>query len=261
VLVGDLDCSGDLTPAISLEDGAQLDLAGFTLTGGESTGVTCLGDCTIVGGGGTITGAQLAGVAAAFADVVVSDVSISGNGDSGIAAWLKGEVTATNVTTNDNGWGGNGGGGIEARVLVATGCTATGNYRSGFYGEKDVTVSGSTSSGNRRGVYGHRRIVVNNSTVTNNEHGIYAYKRVEIAGSVVTDNPSGGAWSDRKLVISSSTFSDNSSDPYCLTVPGWLCADIVSLRRPLVNVVSCETSASFNYRDDSIGTWGVCAND
>lgn len=258
VLIGDLDCSGDQNPAILLADDASLDLAGFTLTGGTSTAVSCQRDCTIVGNGGTITGAQLDGVVAPDGDVTASDVSISGNGGNGISAWQKGRVTATNVTASDNGWGADGGGGIEAKFLTATGCTAEGNHRSGFFGAKLVTVIASTSSGNRRGVYGHRRIVLVDSLVTNNSHGVYGRKRVAIEGSVIAGNVQGGVWSDRGIEIATSTLVDNAETPGCTES---ICADVVSLVRPRVDMVSCETSGRYTYRDGYVGSWEICAND
>ena len=257
-LTGDLDCSGNQNAAITLEDDATLDLAGFSLTGGTATAVSCVRDCTIVGNGGTITGAQLGGVVAPVGDVTASDVSISGNGGSGISAWQKGRVTAMNVTVNDNGWGGDGGGGIEAKFLTATGCTAEGNYRSGFFGAKLVTVIGSTSSGNRRGVYGHRRIVLTDSLVTNNSHGVYGRKRVAIQGSVITGNVQGGAWSDRVIEIATSTLVDNAEAPACIE---WICADVVSMAPPRVDTVSCEKSAHFTNRGGHVGSWEICVDD
>jgi hypothetical protein len=258
VLTGDLDCSGDQNPAVTLADDVTLDLAGFTLTGGASTAVSCVRDCRIVGGGGTITGAALDGVVAPAGDVVASDVSISGNGGSGISAWQKGSVTATNVTTDDNGWGTGGGGGIEARFLTATGCAAAGNHRSGFFGAKLVTVIGSSSNGNRRGVYGHRKIVLVDSLVTNNSHGVYGRKRVAIEGSIVTGNVNGGVWSDRVIEIATSTIVDNGEAPACLE---WICADIVSMVPPRVSSVSCEKSGHYTNRDGYVGSWGICVDD
>jgi hypothetical protein len=50
-LIGDLDCSAATGPAIILENGASLDLGGFTLTG-ATIGVRCLvGRCKITGPG------------------------------------------------------------------------------------------------------------------------------------------------------------------------------------------------------------------
>ena len=139
-LTGDLDCTGftAMPGAVMLSKSATLELRGFTITGGLF-GIVCgemrprqdlppalysSGKCTVVGGGGRVTGAGAHGI---LGDKpTVSDVTIDGCDEEGIFASLGSRVSNATVT-------GNGGAGmrIDGQAYVL-GSTITGNGEDGI---------------------------------------------------------------------------------------------------------------------------------
>lgn len=238
VLTGDLDCSSTEGFAVTLSPGGSIDLAGYTLTGGiGGGGVFCLGDCTVVGGGGSIlaavdpeddfhsTGVEhpLTGLRPFTPEYVldVSGVTISGHSS-----------------------------GISGAFLVIRDCEITGAYTP--YSGKGVDISTSLITGNRNGG-GGRTLRMSDTIVTGNDNGPSG-RRVEVRDSSVYGNQ-GTGMTARGLRMTGSQVEGN-----CLSPSSSHCYDVKSDRRPRLTTTDCGTSARWT-RDGDWVTWGVCALD
>jgi len=119
-LAADLDCTGFPDDAVVLT-GGSLDLAGFTLTGGDAAAVECVDKCVVFSSspGGTITGAAHDGISVGdrgvhSAKAEIFDITVTNNGspdtadpgrslpDAGITVWGRGSATITNVLSTQN---------------------------------------------------------------------------------------------------------------------------------------------------------------
>jgi hypothetical protein len=149
-LTGNLDCTATPdAPAVMVDRNARLDLRGFTITGGRF-GVWCGSDynvessiggkCQIIGAGGTIENANLAGVVAV--GVVASNLTVRNSVHDGIEAHT---AKLGNVTLTGNG----GNGASTFRDLKVTASTVSDN---GFVGLRSL----------------QRRVKVVDSTVVDN---------------------------------------------------------------------------------------------
>jgi hypothetical protein len=143
-LAADLDCSGATDPgyAVWLERGAVLELRGFTITG-SGRGVLCIRSCSILGGGGTITGTTFAGVNAdrrvQIRDLTIRDNAVYGvvtNGPPGAMIDLR------NATVTGNGDTGVGSLNVQIRDT-----TITGNGRYGIYSLRGAKLRSSLVTG------------------------------------------------------------------------------------------------------------------
>jgi len=186
-LVGDLDCSAypgtGYDGALVVLRGAQLDLAGFTLTVrsgaygvvcgepcGEGSIARCKSTCKVTGSGGSIVGAGV-GIVAASLDV--RDVTITG-ADTAIGSWRK--LLVRRVTLVDNvAWGIFGAGpGLKPKIY-----------------DSSITNSGT-------GVNTGYGVVLKRSTVTGNAYGDLVTSRrpklVDSTCGVSLGAPGGGSW-------------------------------------------------------------------
>ena len=143
-LTGDLDCTGQSDPGVRLGHGSKLDLAGFTLAGGDGDGVACDGRCAITSkeDGGTIAGFAGHGVVSRPAvdsnvGVRVNRTIVRDNGGNGV--WideLRGSMTITKSAIL-----GNGGMGVFSPDRLRVGrSTISGNQLEGANGDTVLTL-------------------------------------------------------------------------------------------------------------------------
>jgi hypothetical protein len=163
-LTGDLDCSGSPDAAVRLENGSQLDLAGFTITA-DVTGVQCKAGCR-VNGPGTIRRViagedHTVGVFGHQGTRVQGGVSLDG--------WRLGAFALGSLRIDDVAVTGSVIGAIGAPIRV-TRSTFTGN---------EVGVAG--SSGTKDGVhYTFFAVRIADSTFADNDIDITAYRRPKV---------------------------------------------------------------------------------
>ena len=191
-LSGDLDCTGFLPSAVTIQ-GGTLDLAGFTLTGGPNAAVFCEKSCKIVSdpSGGMITGAGVALRAEApftndrAVSLRVQDTTIEGNG-TGIDTENGGVVLVDSTLANQGGTCVSPGGGRTATVLRST-ITNCGGI--GVSGRK-VKIRDSTITGNNVGVnVGDNKGLIKGSTISGSVgHGITSGSRLNVKDSEVSGN-------------------------------------------------------------------------
>jgi hypothetical protein len=151
-LTADLDCTGFNGFPVLLNRQATLELRGFTLKGGI-VAVECgemrpredlppalynSGKCTVIGGGGRVTGADAHGIAGDAP--IVSDLTIDGCGQGGVYA--RYDVRLTGVTVSGSGTFGLR---IDRNAFV-TGSSITGSAENGIVARRlrliDSTVTG-----------------------------------------------------------------------------------------------------------------------
>lgn len=178
VLTGNLDCTGSGAPGVHLGHSSTLDLAGFTLSGGDGDGVLCDDRCAVIS---TDPGAEISGFAgygvlavpgpedAAF--IRVNRVAIRDNGLDGVR--LEAEDGGVQVSKGEVS--GNGGAGIVSPGRVRIGNQlVTGNALEGIRGAS-VSVGGSVISFNGTGVQSSGYMRVSTSEVVDNiGDGIHA---------------------------------------------------------------------------------------
>jgi len=231
VLTADLDCSATQGVGVTIEHRGKLDLAGFTLTGGNNSAVACNKDCTVVGGGGTVTGASSAGIVA-IGRLIVSDVTTTANG-AGISGKF---VEAQNVTSTAN----------QAGAYV--------NKRGSFV---DCTLSANSVTG-IGGDAARAQVTVTGSTLAGNKYGIVNVRRMNVSTSQVTDSAELGVAAQR-VRIDQSTVTGSGTAPGCNPT---ICADITAFRLN-ASAVTCDTSAKIDWPSASPTgeTWDICAED
>ncbi len=213
-LSADLDCTGFPTVAITI-DGGNLDLQGFTLTGGMSNAVRCTASCTvtsslaggmIVGAGGAAVGAfgasqpvnitvtnvtldsNVIGVSTDFGPVTVEDATVSNTTFTAVSsgAGFLAKVVRTTITTA-GGWGVTG---DPAKLIDST---VTGAMI-GAIGSR-VVLQGSTIDGSTTdGVSTTIARVVDGFVVNNTEDGIVvgSLGKLYILRSAVSGNGEDG---------------------------------------------------------------------
>lgn len=154
-LTADLDCTGyDGVPAaILVSRNATLELRGHRVTGGLLTvacaelrpdrfGVIRLQDssrCTVVGGGGVVSGAEAHGVFAT--ELTISDVTIENSGQEGIYTRKKARVTNVIVT-------GSGGHGMRLDgPSIVRGSTVTNSGENGIVCLRKLRIYDSSVTG------------------------------------------------------------------------------------------------------------------
>jgi hypothetical protein len=152
-LSADLDCTGlDVPYAVAITKRGSLDLRGFTITGGKlgilcadpcpdvPTGGTCLSRCTILGGGGAVTGAEIVGIEAD--KTTITELTVSNCGGRGIDVH---NLKLTNSTVTGNGQGT-----ASGRRAYIRGSVITGNGEHGVIGpvRGSVRIRDSIVTGN-----------------------------------------------------------------------------------------------------------------
>jgi len=262
VLVGDLDCTSGTGFAVTITPGGMLDLAGYRLTGpadfgtGESYklsgGVFCMGDCTIVGGGGTIAGP------ASNVDDPSDSTGVHHQAPRRLwyCPWCDPGTSNAPATmrisdATISGWPNNG---VMGRTVIIENSTIDGNGKVGVGSWDEMSMTNCTVTNNETGAHAVMRAEVQGSTFSGNGLGLYVSRKLELVGTSVTSSES-FAFRGGKLILESSTLVDN------CTAGVESCADIVSSRRPSISADSvCETSQRWN-NDNHTSTWSVCLDD
>jgi hypothetical protein len=228
VLVNDVDCSGN-PYGLTILHGGSLDLAGFTITGGDGSAVTCEQDCSVTGPG-TITEA----------------------GYNGIAS-LDGRVTANGVTFTLNH-----GAALAGKHVFAQSCTFEFNGQ-GIHGRRRTSATTCQFLHNRTGIGGidFTRIDVTDSSFIENEFAIASGGRVTLKGSTVVDSQNAGVLC-RNIKASDSTVTGNGAGGFCNEA----CVDLGTYRLKAKGV-TCDTSAVYTWPEfnPTGGTWGLCSQD
>ena len=302
-LAGDLDCSAYSGDALKLD--GTLHLNGFTMRGNvsySSSVVSCPTDCTIIGPGIVREGYH--GVVAA-GEVVLQDVTLDSNAHVGASG---DQVSASGVTVTANGDSGLAGSVLDVRDSSFSGnVTAIRCYvdvfphpRGGFCTVRDsiisnntgagvvagtrLTIKGTSVTGNQGGGVQARNLRMSNCVFHGNNGGIVA-QSARIRDSHVTDNQDNAIrlsvyrlGMGFKLVLVDSTVTGNAGSAIrnqeptgvrlvvrgssltgnCIAPGGLDCADILSCHVPTIEDSTCETSHDLCNPGT---TWGVCSLD
>jgi hypothetical protein len=136
-LASDLDCTGSSAPGVHLASHASLDLAGFTLSGGDGDGVLCDDRCKVQSDpeGGTISGFAGDGVVGRtvsepYVSVTVSRATVENNGGYGVRAdAAEGAVNLRRAIVRGNAVGV-----LSPRHLRVAASTIAGNQAEGLDG-------------------------------------------------------------------------------------------------------------------------------
>ena len=174
-LTGDLDCTGLPDPGVRLTSNSTLDLAGFTLSGGDGDGVECEGVCKIISSepGGTI--------ADFLGHGVVSQGSVKGAGRIRVGKSIVRDNGGHGVFVNE----------AEGNITVSLSDIRT-NGGAGIITPDRMRVGRSVVSGNAlEGAYGDT-LKVNKSLFELNGTGIEALTYLGIIDSEVNDNVGDG---------------------------------------------------------------------
>ncbi len=217
VLAANVDCTGHVGPGITLQDGAMLQLGGFSLIGDPAQpatdGVVCETSCRVAGPG-EIRGFTRDGVKAA-SSIMLDDVDIRGQGEDG--------ADANFVTAKDCGFYDNAGTAMNVSKLADAGnCTFTGNGTAMEAFDRDdpdiyvgrIRAHGCTITDNLGGLVSIAGLAVVDTTITGNGFGVSG-TRVTITSSQITDNGSGvdaEGMPHPSITITDSTISRNDSD-------------------------------------------------
>ncbi len=176
VLSADLDCTGFPAAAVTLTKGAKLDLAGFTLTGGDADAIFCEHSCTVLSSStqtGVVQNATGSGIGT-FSNVCcdnvvkrVVNVRITGNGGSGVSTMVIGD-----------------------QKVVIKDSEITSNGLDGATGGKKLSVKRSTISNNGfEGVRGSRVSIVDSEINGNQASGADAFglrcRRSSLSGNQI----------------------------------------------------------------------------
>ncbi len=236
VLAGDLDCSGTSSPAVVLGRRAALDLAGFTLTGGNFDAVYCARNCIVTGG--TLAGAGRNCVRAA-----------------------DGTATLTGMLLNGCGGGARFPAAVEGRSLIISTSTVLSTVGSALWAQKKLSMSSSSVDGcGWVGVHAQRKVKITDSTVADCEFGVSS-SRVKLRSSSVTDYGCLGITGGRLRAIDSTVSNSTPGSGSCAAGGGSL--DISTARRPRLVDSTCERSHDFSsdplYVD--LPSWDVCSLD
>ncbi|MBY0277317.1 hypothetical protein K2Z84_18455 [Candidatus Binatia bacterium] len=222
---------------LKLEAGAQLDLAGHTITMAlHGDGVVCLGPagnagrCTVTGPG-IFNGAKGAAIASADADLVVANVTI---GQCDDAITTRGRLTATGLVTES---------GRENTIQALGGVRLRHAVIAGDYGivtdgdvrvtDVDLSAPGGIQAGGR--VRGRDLRLSRNADVRGRD--------VALRGVTVTTEP----FVQPPVLVAERTLRLLDSSV----------AGIESGKRPQLPRTTCDTSTVFG----TSSSWGVCSGD
>jgi hypothetical protein len=244
-LVGNLDCPVDTEAAVVIENG-HLDLAGFTIRGGEygvicgrDTGETINGDelykygkCSI--SDGTIADQTVVGVDAR--DIELTDVTIAPAPEAIFGIIVFRRMLFANVDLQLPSAVAAGIFGVLNKPRIeGSNLTITGGGHGISFVNK-VKIAGMTASGYLYRAIGAKTVDLENADLTGGTDGIQAGS-ARIADSTITGHSDTGVRATR-LRISGSTVTGNT-------------LDLRLERRPKLENTICDTSNG----------WGVCAND
>jgi len=240
ILTADLDCSAASGASIHVASGGTVDLDGFTITGGAGAGIDCEARCTIVGGGGTVTGdGQSVGVYSEKGAMEISDLSIIGR-STGIVG-IRANITATNVFV---GGAERDGIRIQRGKLALVDSTVSANGLSGIMGSDRarVRINGSVIDGNAAvGVSQAHTLSSTDSSFTNNLLGGIHGLKVTLTNVIATGNGLGV--------------------PIC-EGGATNCADLSATKLVAGSTPTCDTSHRLDRDLNGTGeTLGVCALD
>ena len=220
-LAGDLDCSSYPGVAVIIKKG-KLRLNGFTITSNPTNhdptydthglpAVFCVNGCTVIGPG-TITGA-------------------GGGTTNGQGCCIGEALSGRRVKAIDVTIEGNGGSGIGAPRLVLDGCTVRNNAGNGVGSHYRTRISDSTIENNGlRGVYGNNGIGslnISGSTITGNAgQGV-----MHLFHPTITDSTISGNGTDQLAC-------DYDASPG----ETFACVDVFTDEGPRSRGLTCETS-------------------
>jgi|GEM_PF-3295747 len=166
-LSADLDCSSaGVVASVAIADG-QLDLQGYSITGGEF-GVVCAGRCRVING--SVTDADSDGISAGKR-LVLDGVSVSRSGRYGIAVSGKAVIIGSSVSNSGRA-------GIFAKRMQVEGSTIQSNgiaagerARCGLRAKRVAKLkAGAVVSGNGCGVSARVARVRDSSVINNGAH-------------------------------------------------------------------------------------------
>jgi hypothetical protein len=168
VVEADLTCPTDIgTFAVAVEKLGTLDLAGHTLAGGNA-GVRCTDRCTVTSsaGAGTVRDAGTANVAVVGdrGRLTISNVGLENTSLCILTDFQHGKVTGEQVSLTDCGIG------IQARKILLTGLTATGNHQVAI--SRRTMLRDSTVSASGDTAFSGKAVVLTNTTVSGSGSGI-----------------------------------------------------------------------------------------
>jgi len=262
VLQADLDCGG--LDGVVLRRRATLDMNGHSISNATSA-VSCdnggKGTRCKVTGPGSIDSSAFGVRTVGKTKLTISDVTVTGCEQGIYGESFRMTLIATNVEASDNVQYGIRSGGARAKL---TNVVANGNGQAGVYifGGKAINV---TANDNQWGFITAKRRFRGTDITTNDntETGFRSFHSLRVAGLQSHGNGRGGL-----MHISGGTTS--SKKPIRLanaSVTGNLFmgtpADIISVRTPKVDDVTCEYSWGFldDGQPDLLPPLGICSND
>jgi len=151
-------------------------------------------------------------------------------------------------------------------AVTASNVNIVGNDNIGIVATRSVVVTDSEISGNGMGIHTGGTATVSGSTLTGNETtAVWADRRIFLTGSTISGSGVGGLWAKKITADSSVIEQTTGSHEHCLTFPGE-CVDIASVARPLLTLVTCETSADLKRGagatyEASGASWLACSLD
>lgn len=239
-LQNDLLCS-TATPAVNLESGTALHLNGHTITGGSSGVYGPLEGHFDVRGPGTISDADVAGIAVgANASATISALTVQGcyfgiYGDLSLGS--RSRVKAVDVIASGNTYLG-----IHATKLRLRNVDASGNP--GIAGILGTRISGVDVTASDNGT----------PPATNGSgHGVVGSGAVRLRNLIATGNNQAGVLSvGRRLVLADATVTGNNGELGAGV-------DVQSATLPRLRDVTCGLSD--RYGTPGVQPWGVCAGD
>jgi hypothetical protein len=242
VLANDLDCTGNVVPAITMENGAYLELQGHNVKGG-TIGINCTQNCKIRGPG--IVSDALIGINA-YGKLRLIGATVSGNTNVGVQCYKTCDVSGGSISNND------GNGLTSVGTLKLSTVTIADNVGDGVVAGKSpglggvVKVDGGSITGNRNGIVSDRLVKIEHALVRDNlENGVRAGE---------TDCSKGG----QVVLKDTAIVRDNAASPDCGTTVE--CADINSCKKPNVKESTCLTSHVANSGIPG-SDWDACTND
>lgn len=236
MLVADLVCPASGGPAVILEKGARLDLAGHRLEithdGSEVAAVSCSAACSVTS---SAPGGAIVGTGPEVGDSV--GVLIA-NGGQGRVANVRIEHFSRGVI-------------CTGMSLVLSGVELVDNVSSGaFVTGGSLRVSDSTASGNGLAFAAFKRLTARRTQATGNRTGLYAQIAVHATDTTLTGNSVVGidSWNGERA--GSVTLRDSTATSNGLY-------DILAGRMPRLLDSTCGVS----HKAGSGESWGVCTAD
>lgn len=203
-LSSDLNCTGYVGNAVTIENGEKLDLRGFTLTGGDGSAIFCPMGCAVTSTAanrGAIRGARDFGIDSENGRLSVSNLVVESNGQGGLRSGYYWGNSGS-LLLQDSEISANGGVGAYAdSSLLAFRSRVADNVGGGLASDGRTKVQDCEIIGN--GVFGisgghedepccSEKLTVERSVIRRNGVGIQPKGNLRLTGATVAQNSNAG---------------------------------------------------------------------